>query len=391
MNWQFLVVEDDPAIASQIQQYAAHKDGLPLAVQGPVDVGVVAKFEEALARIETTKVDLLILDLKQDAGGPSDGNGESAGEILLDNIKRLRFLPVVVYSNIAYKAAAAANPFVKIVTKADGLECLRDAVKSVFDTGLPEFARFLEAQQREYIWDFVSKRWKEIEGLERNGQLVHLVARRLAAVLDGPAIRPFLKKLGVDTAAENAVHPIDFYVYPAIADEPVRTGTIFNKTVGGKQMYWILLTPACDLAHPRKKDTEHLLFAQCRPMNSIAEVREWLSDPTQGKKKELLKQIIKNNRGDGCQPDRYYFLPGVFDIPNLLADFQALVVVPKDQLPEERLTPIAALDRPYCEELVNRYGRYWGRVGTPDLDPEVVLRHLKSQDGGAKGEKSKGG
>lgn len=46
------------------------------------------------------------------------------------------------------------------------------------------------------------------------------------------------------------------------------------------------------------------------------------------------------------------------------------------------LKRIASLDSPFAEAAVNRFNRYYGRIGTPDLDAEGAFARLDRSDEG---------
>jgi hypothetical protein len=100
-------------------------------------------------------------------------------------------------------------------------------------------------------------------------------------------------------------------------------------------------------------------------------------------KQKKVERLVKNTRDES--PDRYHFLPGVWDIPDLVVDFQALEHV---TLAEVRaLACLGTLASPFAEALGSRFQRYIGRIGTPDLDvPAVVAQiraHSAAPEGGA--------
>ena len=45
------------------------------------------------------------------------------------------------------------------------------------------------------------------------------------------------------------------------------------------------------------------------------------------------------------------------------------------------LERLASLDSPFAEALLARFARYFGRLGTPDLDLEVLVARLRSVAG----------
>ena len=64
----------------------------------------------------------------------------------------------------------------------------------------------------------------------------------------------------------------------------------------------------------------------------------------------------------------------------LVVDFQQLVTLPIAQMTS--LRRLASLDSPFAEALLARFGHYFGRLGTPDLDLEVIISRLRSSIGG---------
>ena len=45
------------------------------------------------------------------------------------------------------------------------------------------------------------------------------------------------------------------------------------------------------------------------------------------------------------------------------------------------LERLASLDSPFAEGLLARFTRYFGRLGTPDLDMTVLLQRLRTATG----------
>ena len=93
-------------------------------------------------------------------------------------------------------------------------------------------------------------------------------------------------------------------------------------------------------------------------------------------KTNALKALLRNEKQRG-QKERYFFLPGVLKIPDLVIDLQRLHKLGCNEL--GGLEPIAALDSPFAEYLVTRFTRYWGRLGVPDLDVELIMGRLEHE------------
>jgi hypothetical protein len=124
----------------------------------------------------------------------------------------------------------------------------------------------------------------------------------------------------------------------------------------------------------RTPKTDWVLCAKATLVSEAPEVVEWLASRTSTKEKEVRK-LLSNNRGTRFgSPDRYYFLPGAWDIPDLLLDFQSLEYVGLDSV--RTLTCAATLASPFAEALAARFQRYVGRLGTPDVNVEVIVERL---------------
>ncbi len=129
-----------------------------------------------------------------------------------------------------------------------------------------------------------------------------------------------------------------------------------------------------------REKADWILLARCLPLAEQAEYQRWqtgLPKPS-GPVEERLRAILRNNR-QGGQAERFYFLPGALTLSDLVVDFQQLVTLPRARM--TTLERLASLDSPFAEALLARFARYFGRLGTPDLDPEVILGRLRSSTG----------
>jgi hypothetical protein len=63
-------------------------------------------------------------------------------------------------------------------------------------------------------------------------------------------------------------------------------------------------------------------------------------------------------------------------MPNLVVDFQQLRSVPCIEL--SKFDAIASIDSPFAEAILARFSRFFGRLGTPDIDKAVVIARLQA-------------
>ncbi|MDD3645556.1 MAG: hypothetical protein PHR19_08525 [Bacteroidales bacterium] len=374
IKWRFLIVEDKADIAEQIQ------DALSSAVDAPdrTEGHVCPSFDEAIELLETERFDILILDLKDDNKFTADEHDISAGIKLFERLKLLRFIPVVFYSAHAYKIVDMQTSFVRVVEKTEGVAKLVTEIKKVLSTYLPILARRIEDVQRAYMWDFVSNHWQEFESSHDQADIAYLMARRLALSLHAEA-KTFAHKISAEAAPSDEsekIHPMEMYVRPPLGPHRL-AGDLLKETQWSS--YWIIMTPSCDFAQGK---ASNIVLAKCEKLSEQTEYTSSFgqSGPPSKTKLEGLEKLIKNNRRG--QSERYKFLPGTYFVPDLVVDFQQLKSVSNECLVSE-FEPIASLDSPFAESLLAGFSRYFGRLGTPDIDEQVVLKRLQSLEGKA--------
>jgi CheY-like chemotaxis protein len=367
-KWRLLVMEDDDVLANQILE------AIPGFVNDPDTAeGVRCRsFKEAIQKLLNERYDILILDLKDDSMKGVALDDPSAGLEVFESVKKTRFTPVVFYTAHPHKVRAIQNSFVRVVEKTEGLGKLKEEVGKVLGTQLPTLSRRVEEMQRDYMWDFVNKYWKEFDSPHEQADLAYLLARRLALTLQQEA-RRFARKLAgreVQLADPNNIHPMEMYVRPPVSKNPL-AGDILKGVVGDESGFWLVLTPSCDFE--QKGRLKNILLAGCTLLTGEPEYANWKKDPD--KYIGPLKEIIGDNR-KGTQPERFKFLPGTYFLPDLVVDFQRLKALPQGEF--SKLDMIASLDSPFAEAVLARFSRYYGRLGTRDIDIQVLLSRLQA-------------
>ena len=381
-NWQLLFVDDDDEICTQVKDFF---DGESITDDNAsVQVTTLTAFKDALNILEKGRFDIIILDVRLESNEPQ---AEEAGIDTLEAIKQKRFIPIVFYTGVAHLVRSLETPLIKVVEKTEGLPRLQDVVKEIFTTRLPAvnraLIRHLETVQRDYMWDFVATHWEELCDTHDHAGLAYLLARRLGVSLSGSGIYQLAEDLGgsINTVIkEGCVHPMQYYVMPPLHLAHPLAGDIYKENIEEQVKYWIILTPSCDFA---QKKVEEVLFARCELLSEQPEYKAWQSNLANSKSnEEKLKAILKNNR-QKSQPERFYFLPGTLALPDLLADFQQLKTLQREELEkliqQELWERVASLDSPFTEALLARFTRYLGRLGTPDLDIDMVMDKLRNK------------
>lgn len=368
--WRVLCIDDDAKIAEQVAEYFTSwsKDN-PF---DDLEVLTETDFDAGSKRLANERFDLITLDLhgEKDPTPASRGEDDPAqqGRRVLDKLRKTRFVPVIFYSGYADKIANLQSPVVRVVKKGeDDLAKVREAARAIFATGLPKLIRHIDEEQRSYLWDTVDKHWSKFFSNGGKDEIPYLLARRLAARLNHESITNLLNH------ERDHVHPVEFYIYPPLA-EKIKTGGIYSSDKNN--VYWIVATPACDFARDK---ADRVLLVGATELSCHKRFIEWNKskwtpgqEDESGKKKSSYGkfcELLNNNAGE-----RYYFLPGTFFIPDLIADMQLLRQVTTGDL--DAMNQVCRLDSSYREEFLLRVSKYYGRIGTPDLEISAIFSRL---------------
>ena len=118
MQWNVLVIDDDADIANNVAELiSGHK---VLAEPDNVVCRVESSFDNAIGLLQTSRFDLLILDLKDDEIDAETKDDEDlSGERVLAALRSVRFTPVIFHSGFAHKVEGLKSPFVRVVAKGE--------------------------------------------------------------------------------------------------------------------------------------------------------------------------------------------------------------------------------------------------------------------------------
>ena len=377
---RILHIDDDEKVRENVRQYL---EGEEIPDWGAPTVVSSERFEDALACLEAERFDVVILDVRL---GSLEEEGisveDESGVRTLEGIRARRFVPIIFWTGLPGGVAHLAEPLVSVLEKTQGLPELMKGVCDVFATRLPAVNRALrllvEDEQRRYMWEFVAQHWQELEPVGDYTAVAYLLARRLARSISGPGIETLARSLGggdqVSPLAAD-IHPVEMYIQPPIAEAALQVGDLLKGNTSSREGWWVVLTPSCDILN---KKAEYVLLAEADPLDEHRTMVDWRAAEQKGALKAARKEVEQLvSQRTGGQSDRWLFLPAAINVPDLVVDMQRLASVSREGA--EALEHVASLDSPFAEEAVNRFSRYYGRIGTPNFDSGPILDRLKAE------------
>ena len=405
-----LLVDDEESLAESVQDLF---DSMPDALLGPqfhsIEFDVCTRFDRALDKLTSSRYDLVILDIIEDASRTevTSLDLERIGVHVFQSIRARQFVPVIFYAGDPTPAHGSGDtPFVQYVNKGNRPDELREAVSAVAMSGLPATLRAInghvDAITRSFMLDFVEAHWSDVANDVPD--IGYLLARHLSnSFVDGAD--DIAQSLTEDGTGSNnsAVHPHRYYMVPlrqghTMGDVYCRRPRIVNgqsdveqnalaqeiEAAFGATEFLISLTPSCDLVglddqSTRRPKAEFVLVARCLVVVDLPEFSAWTENQSaeidKGELSGAMKDVLRSQRRSH-QSDRFYFLPRAWSVPDLLVDLQQSFSLSSAGLLQ--LEKVASLDSPFAESLSQRFSRLMARIGTPDLDIDLVAERIWS-------------
>lgn len=379
IKWNVALVDDDDEFRSQFIELASHTHPL-------LNIIPIADFAKAKDLLDERRIDIAVLDLCR--GRPEQADQPGLGVLMA--WKGIGFCPVIIHSAIAESVMEQKNAFVRVIPR-EGAEKLLEEITRLLDTKIPLIHRAIQehisSSMREYMWGFVDKHWQQFEPVSTKPDFLRLILARLAEHFSRQGISALTSKFypehpqeSIDNANEETIHPAHVYVMPPVGSQPM-LGDIRRLAGGAAEQLVVVLTPTCDFF---QKKAEIVLCAEAgelaklshpNPKRPNGEYQEWASSPDDAKKLTPLRNLLGNRR-EGTQPERFYYLPGVFGLPHTVLDFQRLLTVPLEKLSSSPC--LARIASPFAEAISAQFVRYVGRIGTPVLDIDSIVKGLRT-------------
>jgi len=310
---------------------------------------VVSSIAEAKEALRTLRFDLIITDLKIEAGTPEQ-DAVSIGNEFIRELKKISPCPIAILTgkpsdvdatsldpssmaNFVKDSEAEANIFNWMKTKLPLIELMRDSY-SLLNTELaPLF----------------------------HGGVASRICSEKSVIPPDSALRIILENVADSILTVNSTtkcHPQESYIFPVIRDR-LMTGDLISHS----NETWVVLTPACDIVRCDAK--YKILLAKCRGNDRYERYLE------QAKKGDFNSLTGLINQGNST---KNHFLPPLDKgSAPYMVDFEDLLTVQYEELEPKSI--IAAISPKFLPNLVHRFSAYLGRPGAPDIDTQHCLEH----------------
>lgn len=363
------------------KQTKLYRDAIDEFNKTKKEVKITAEFSEnlddALEKLKTDVFDAAIIDLKL-GGTDTEGKGNKAIREIRNN---LRF-PVFVMTGFIEELDGdlrEENVFYKTYRNTDkSVSDLLEEILGLYNTGITNILGKkgkVETALQEIFWKHIAENmdyWKSEIKNHRDSEKILL--RYIITYLSG--------YLEMDEAGEFLCFtPAEFYIIPPIR-KYVFTGDIVKKKSDNK--LFIVLTPACDLAHGKTKDIT-LVAIDDKDMEYVSQQKRLLSaslpsDASEAdkqaheeKKEEadrILRGLLKNNHSF-----KYHFLPPTAQFPGGFINFQRITTVQLSGINTDFERMVSVTEK-FAKDIIARFSHYYARQGQPDLDIDDLMKKI---------------
>lgn len=321
----------------------------------------IQDFQEFRTKIESLKIDILIVDLKL---GPDIKNESGFDALYL--IKGREIIPVIIFSaftgEIPEDKELEKLLFTNVPKGDPDTDLLVRTLKHAF--GLKYYYLLQKNRIREEFekitLETISELMKEDDFLNVNSNLFAIfAASRLTSLL-----------LNSPPNDQKTFPPESIFIFPplelkTISKSSVMLGDFLHYIDGKNESLWIVCSPSCDVIYhesERKPKIQDILLLRC--YKYPIEIWKYQHLDTTNRNKSL--DDLFDNRT--CKiikcPEK------IFGVDHLFIYFKDYTTVPYSTIIEgfskERWKKVATLATPYAESLQHMFIHDFSRIGTPD-------------------------
>lgn len=304
---------------------------------------------QAKELLELHRFDAAVVDLRlQKEPGVAENNSD--GNLVVRYLIALQPMGVAVYTGQSADAEVSSyeSSQVKVMDKGDGFDQIFDWLRINLDVFI-KLRGVKATYNRETAKIFYKSIWPRWQNWsESDVDLTEVVARHMIAHVHDALL----------IAGGDITHPEEAYFIPSMKNR-LDTGDM----VAYSDRIWIVVSPRCDLANQGKVKT--ILIAACEDISN-----QWnaLESAKSNSSQSKLNRLVQH---DGSV--KQHFLLPMRDLSSTkkgpwLVQFDDICALPAAVALEQLLPQrIASLSPMFVPSLVERFGGYFSRIGTPGL------------------------
>ena len=347
---KILIVEDDETMLASWEDAVLSHNADAENKGFRVEYASAQSVPQAQNLLELNNFDAAIIDLRlklEDGAAENNAHGNNLVSYILENHP----LGIIIHTGQSADAdvPAYAMPQVSVLDKGDGLDPIfawLEKNKDVF-LKLRGAKAIFNRETARMFFKSIWPRWKNWAAESNHDKLTGVVARHVVAHVHDSLL----------AAGNDATHSEEAYFVPPLK-ERLDTGDLIRI----QDRVWIVVTPRCDLATPGKVKT--IVLAACEDISA-----EWNTlniSPISKSSEDKIKKIIQH-KGSLKQ----HFLFPLVDLSEAkngpwMVNFDEIMSIPaadaKERLDGGRFASLSPL---FVPSLVERFGAYFSRIGTP--------------------------
>jgi CheY-like chemotaxis protein len=357
-----LLVEDDQ------ENLRLLKELLPTTINGEELIWHDCdSFDKAYDQLQRQRYDLVVTDIYRDREGANKHQmsaDDAKGTSMLDIIRKVRFCPIVFFSDGSLPENIHIGPFVRFVDKVK-TEQLVNEINAIVATSIPTLAAKLHEEldraAGSYLWTFLEEEWNRLTPTHTTPEVLERLIRRRASVQLG-----HLNPAATTPTELAVVEGAEFYLYPCISGDEYRLGDILR----GTNDFRVVLTPHCYLiTQPGDEGPRADHVVTVKTVLATELIGKYPFKGNEDDKRKRLVRCLNSPAQIGLPSGRHWFLPKFLAIPDLYCDFLQLESMPLGTV-RAQYERIATLASPFSEALQMCYLRFYTTVGLPNLHPE---------------------
>lgn len=366
-SFNLLIVEDDESLLQSwerdIKEFNDNSSNEIL-----INLYTARSPEEAVQALNQINVHFLILDLRLPKAQGDGGEAEQGNRLLKGIIDNYPVITAVVSGHPEEFSKEELGEEIKIFTKGEqgNQEVLKwfhdskDLAEALSET-LNELKKIFASLFNNSIWKRWKDKWSSDIALE---DLKSIVVRQTAAYISETITHAM--NLG------SLHHPEEFYLSPPLRNR-LHTGDIIEY----QENIYVVVSPQCNMANDSYPS--HIMLASCQKCTETdSDWNNFLSKYNKGesKREEALKKL-RGLLNQNIDLSKHFIPPFDKDGPWIVS-FKEVMTVPSNEAENLLQNRIVSIAPSFIPNLIQRYASYIGRIGQPDVCPELTTKELAS-------------